>query len=143
MGFEEEIRNMAKCPRCAVAVPAYTRCEGCGLILGFDGITVLIEFEDSAPFRRVHRIARRQGSCSEWTEENGRHFLRVTYSLAELETFRELAAAGASLPRKHSFLNGLEISWPAAEDGDRFRREFRLPVPVSLHQNGRSSNPSH
>lgn len=134
---------MAKCPRCAAAVPAYTRCEGCGLVLGFDGITVLVDFEDSPHFRRVSRIARRQDSCSEWTEENGRHFLRVTYSLAELETFRDLAAAGASLSRKHSFLNGLEIRWPAAEDGDSFSREFPLPVPISLQQNGRSSSPSH
>jgi hypothetical protein len=132
---------MAKCPRCGVAVPAFTRCEGCGLVLGFDGITVLMEFEDSARFQRAYRIARRQGSCSEWKEENGRHFLRVTYSLAELETFRELAAAGASLSRKHSFLNGLEIRWP--DDGEGLRREFRLPVPVSLRQNGRSTSASH
>jgi len=134
---------MAKCPRCAAAVPAYTRCDGCGLVLGFDGITVLVEFEDSPRFRRVSRIARRQDSCSEWREENGRHFLRVTYSLAELETFRELASAGATLSRKHSFLNGLEIRWPAIEDGGGFSPEFPLPVAASMHQNGRSSSPSH
>ncbi|HYN15281.1 MAG TPA: hypothetical protein VES66_05775 [Terriglobales bacterium] len=134
---------MAKCPRCAAPVPAYTRCDGCGLVLGFDGITVLIEFEDSAHFRRVSRIAHRQDSCSEWTEENGCHFLRVTYSLAELGIFCELAAAAVSLSRKHSFLNGLEIRWPAPENGDGFSPEFPRPVPASMHQNGRSASPSH
>ncbi len=134
---------MATCPRCAVAVPAYTRCQSCGLFLGFDGITVLIDFEDSAPFHRVSRIAHRQVSCSEWTEENGRHFLRVTYSLAELDSFRELAAAGAKLSRKHSFLNGLEIRWPADGDDGVFSSKFPLPVAVSMHHNGRSSSPSH
>jgi hypothetical protein len=134
---------MAQCPRCGIAVPAYTRCDDCGLVLGFDGITVLIEFEDSPHFRRVSRIARRQESCSEWTEENGCQFLRVTYSLAEVETFRELAAAGAGLSRKHSFLNGLEIRWPVADDGDGLSRELPLPVVVSMLQNSRSSSPSH
>ena len=134
---------MAKCPRCAAAVPAYTRCEGCGLVLGFDGLTVLIEFEDSASFRRVWRMARRQDSCSEWTEENGRHFLRVTYALAELKIFRELAEAAVTLSRKHSFLNGLEIRWPALENGHGFSPEFPLPVAASVHENGRRASPSH
>ena len=134
---------MATCPRCAVAVPAYTRCQSCGLVLGFDGITVLIEFEDSSQFRRVSRMARRQESCSEWTEENGRHLLRVTYSLAEMNSFRELAAAGAKLSRKHTFLNGLEIRWPAAEDEGAFGSEFPLPIAASMQHNGRSSSPSH
>ena len=87
-------------------------------------------------------MARRQDSCSEWTEENGRRFLRVTYSLAQLDSFRKLAAAGAKLLRKHSFVNGLEIRWPG-ENGDRFCFEFPLPVAVSLQQNGRSPSPSH
>lgn len=134
---------MATCPRCAVAVPAFTRCEGCGLVLGFDGITVLMEFEDSPHFRRALRMARRQDSCTEWTEENGRHFLRVTYTVAELDSFRELATAGAKLFRKHSFINGLEIRWPAGENGRGCSREFPLPVAVSLLRNGRSSSPSH
>lgn len=134
---------MAKCPRCAAAVPAYTRCNDCGLVLGFDGITVLIEFEDSAHFRRVWRMARRQDSCSEWTEENGRHFLRVTYSLAQLELFRELAEAAVTLSRKRSFLNGLEIRWPAPDNGHGLSPEFPLPVPASMQQNGRSASPSH
>jgi len=134
---------MATCPRCAVAVPAYTRCDGCGLVLGFDGITVLMELEDSPRFRRVSRMARRQDSCSEWTEENGRRFLRVTYSLAELDSFCELAAAGAKLFRKHSFVNGLEIPWPTVENGDGFSSEFPLPIAAYLHQNSRSSSPSH
>jgi len=134
---------MATCPRCAVSVPAYTRCQSCGLVLGFDGITVLIEFEDSPHFRRVSRMARRQQSCSEWTEENGRHLLRVTYSLAEVNSFRELATAGAKLSRKHTFLNGLEIRWPVTEDAGGFSSEFPLAVAVSGHLNTRSPSPSH
>jgi len=124
-------------------VPAYTRCDGCGLVLGFDGITVLIECEDSAPFRRVSRIARRQDSCSEWTEENGRHFLRVTYSLGELDIFRELAAAAVSLSRKHTFVNGLEIRWPSPENGDGDSLAVPLPLQASMHQHGRSAVSSH
>ena len=134
---------MATCPRCAVAVPAYTRCRRCGLVLGFDGITVLIEFEDSACFRRVSRMARRQDSCSEWLEENGRHFLRVTYSLAELDQFLDLAAAGAGLSRKHSFVNGLEVRWPQSADGDDFTSLFPPPVADSVPQNGHPCSPSH
>jgi hypothetical protein len=133
---------MAKCPRCTAAVPAYTRCDGCGLVLGFDGFTVLIEFEDSPGFRRVWRMARRQDSCSEWTEENGRQFLRVTYSLAELGMFRELAEAAVRLSRKHSFLNGLEIRWPAPENGDSFSPEFPLSA-AAVHQNRRYASSSH
>ena len=41
---------MAKCPRCALSVAPYTRCDRCGLMLGFDGLTVLIDFEESACF---------------------------------------------------------------------------------------------
>jgi hypothetical protein len=134
---------MATCPRCAVAVPAYSRCESCGLVLGFDGITVLIEFEDSPRFRHVSRLARRQHSCSEWMEENGRHFLRVTYSLAELDQFLDLAAAGAGLSRKHSFVNGLEVRWPQSADGDGFTSLFPLAVADSMHQDGRPCSPSH
>lgn len=105
---------MARCPRCSLSVPAYTRCDRCGLMLGFDGLTVLIDFDDSAHFDRVRRLARRQNSYSEWEEENGHRFLRVTYAFSELHRFQEVAAAAAKLPCKRSFLNGLEISWPAA-----------------------------
>jgi len=134
---------MATCPRCAVAVPAYSRCESCGLVLGFDGITVLIEYEDSPRFRRVSRLARRQDSCSEWMEENGRHFLRVTYSLAELDSFLDLAAAGAELSRKHSFINGLEVRWPASAEGEGFVSPFAVPGGESPQQHGRSFSASH
>jgi hypothetical protein len=133
---------MAQCPRCAVPVPPYTRCEGCGLVLGFDGITVLIEFEDSPNFERVRRIARRQSSCSEWIEENGRRLLRVTYSLDELHRFRLMAAAAAHLPRKHSFFNGLEIRWPAAGE-ENVLPQFPLPVPSAVFHNGRVASSSN
>ena len=110
---------MARCPRCADVVPAYARCRECGLVLGFEGITVLIEVEESVHFRRVWRLARTESSCSVWAEENGRRFLRVTYAAAQFTAFEKLATAGAQLSRKHVFLNGLEIRWPATEDGGR------------------------
>ena len=104
---------MAKCPRCALSVAPYTRCDRCGLMLGFDGLTVLIDFEDSAAGKRVRALAQRQASCSEWAEENGRRYLRVTYSRAEMAEFNQLAAAAATLSRKHVFLSGMEIPWPS------------------------------
>ena len=134
---------MAKCPRCAVRVPAHTRCDGCGLVLGFEGITVLMEFEDSPQFERARRIASREESYSEWTEENGCRFVRVTYSPAELGHLRLMAAAAATVSRKHTFLNGLEIRWPVAHDWDLLRPQFAIPVPASPHSNGRASSSSH
>jgi hypothetical protein len=105
-----------------MSVPPYTRCDRCGLMLGFDGLTVLIEFEDSPCFEQVRRMARQQASYSEWVEENGRRFLRVTYSLAEIERFQQVAAAAVHLRRKKTFLNGLEIRWPAAVERQRVKR---------------------
>ncbi|MGH9492110.1 MAG: hypothetical protein ACRD2K_01290 [Terriglobales bacterium] len=107
---------MAKCPRCALSVAPYTRCDRCGLMLGFDGLTVLIDFEDSPCFERARALAQRQPSYSEWAEENGRRYLRVTYSKAEMGEFKRLAAAAAKLSYKRTFLNGMEIHWPV--DGD-------------------------
>lgn len=104
---------MAKCPRCALSVASYTRCDRCGLMLGFDGLTVLIDFQDSARFERARALAQRQPSYSEWKEENGHRYLRVTYSRAERAGFDRLAAAAATLSRKHVFLNGMEIHWPS------------------------------
>ena len=104
---------MAKCPRCALSVAPYTRCDGCGLMLGFDGLTVLIDFQDSPRFERARALAQRQPSYSEWKEENGHRYLRVTYSRAEPAEFSRLAAAAATLSRKHVFLTGMEVRWPA------------------------------
>ncbi len=135
---------MARCPRCAEVVAAYTRCRECGLVLGFEGVTVLIEAEDSVHFRRIWRLASKQDSCSTWREENGRRFLRVTYSLAELANFQQLAVVGAQLLRKHMFFNGLEIPWPAAEDGRDLASQLRLAVAViSPQQIARSSGLLH
>ena len=106
---------MAKCPRCSLLVAPYTRCDRCGLMLGFDGLTVLIDFEDSASFERVRALAQRQPSYSEWAEENGRRYLRVTYSKAELAEYNRLATAAAPLSHKHTFLNGMEVRWPSNE----------------------------
>jgi len=82
-------------------------------MLGFDGLTVLIDFEGSTAYERVRALAQRQPSCSEWEEENGRRYLRVTYSQAERAEFNQLTVAAASLSRKHVFLTGMEIPWPS------------------------------
>jgi len=103
---------MAKCPRCALSVAPYTRCDRCGLMLGFDGLTVLIDFQGAPEFEPVRALAQRQPSYSEWKEENGRRYLRVTYSRPERAEFDRLAAAAAPLAHKHVFLNGMEIHWP-------------------------------
>ncbi len=119
---------MAKCPRCGLAVAPYTRCDRCGLMLGFDGLTVLLDLEDSAACERVRALAHSRPSCSEWEEENGRCYLRVTYSKAEMAEFNQLAAAAASLSRKHVFLTGMEIPWPS--DAAALRpSEPRHPAP--------------
>lgn len=118
---------MAQCPRCALSVPAFTRCDRCGLMLGFDGLTVLIDFEDSPTFARVRDLARRQASYSEWLEENGHRFLRVTYAGSEMDEFRRLAELAAPLAGKRAFFNGLQVPWPRAQ-----RAHFSwLPAPVA------------
>ena len=111
---------MAQCPRCALTVPAFTRCDRCGLMLGYDGLTVLIDFEHSPAFVRVRHLARRQPSYSEWEEENGHRFLRVTYDSSEMEEFRKLAEMAAPLPGKRAFFNGLQIPWPATSRAAHF-----------------------
>ena len=111
---------MARCPRCALSAPPYTRCDRCGLVLGFDGLTILMDFHDSRAFQRVLELARRQPSCSEWSREDGTRYLHLTYSFSEVRQFNQLAAAAARLPRKRAFVNGLEIRWPAAFDVTAF-----------------------
>lgn len=130
---------MAKCPRCGLSVAPYTRCDRCGLMLGFDGLTVLVDFDDSAACERVRALAQRQPSCSEWEEENGRRYLRVTYSKAEMAEFNQLAAAAASLSRKHVFLNGMEIPWPS--DGAA-TRPSQPRHPAAPHQARAKSAPA-
>ncbi len=103
---------MAKCPRCGLSAAPFTRCDRCGLMLGFDGLTVLLDFENSTCFERARALAQRQPSYSEWAEEGGRRYLRVTYSKAEMEEFKQLAAAAAKLSRKRAFLGGMELHWP-------------------------------
>ncbi|MGH9579843.1 MAG: hypothetical protein ACRD2R_02515 [Terriglobales bacterium] len=105
---------MARCPRCGLSVPEYSRCDRCGLMLGYAGLTVLIGFDKSPAFDRVRKLARRQPTFSEHTEENGCAYLRVTYGFSERQRFDELAAAAAPLPQRRVFVNGLEIRWPEA-----------------------------
>ena len=133
---------MAKCPRCALSVAPYTRCDRCGLMLGFDGITVLIDFEDSACFARARALARRQPSYSEWAEENGRRHLRVTYSQSEMQEFNRLAAAAAKLSHKHTFLNGMEIGWPSDGDAAALHSELRAPAPSKTQRAAHAHAPA-
>ena len=130
---------MAECPRCALSVAPYTRCDRCGLMLGFDGLTVLLDFQDSPEFARARKLAQRQPSYSEWKEENGHRYLRVTYSRAEKAEFDRLAAAAATLSRKHVFLNGMEIHWTA--DGTGPRDSAALLPPA--HKRPRAKTQAH
>lgn len=71
-------------------------------------------------------------SYSEWAEENGHRYLRVTYSKSEMEEFTQLAAAAAKLSHKRIFLNGMEIHWPP--DGEAAGlypglRDLAVPKP--------------
>jgi hypothetical protein len=102
---------MAICPRCSVSVPAFSRCDGCGLMLGYDGLTVLIECDGSSAMESARKVARRQPSYCEHQEENGRRFLRVTFKLSQLEEYNRLVEAAAGLTRRHAFVNGLEVPW--------------------------------
>jgi hypothetical protein len=97
-------------------------------MLGFDGWTVLIDFQPSPGFERVRALAQRQPSYSEWVEENGRQYLRVTFSKGEMEGFNRLAVAAASLSRKHVFLNGMEIHWPAGGGSPTRHPQARHPA---------------
>lgn len=126
---------MTICPRCSTSVPAYTRCEGCGLMLGFDGLTVLIEYEEAPEYERVREIAGKHGSSSEWQEENGQRFLRMTYSFSELEKFRELAKAASPLSRKKTFVNGLEIPWSRALDASILNFQSPQETPSGSRPN--------
>jgi hypothetical protein len=106
---------MARCPRCAAEAAAFERCEHCGLVLGFEGVTVVIQADDTALFQRVRTLARKQRSFSEWQELNGRQHLRATYAQDELDRFAELAAMAAPLAKKKAYVNGLEAPWDRAQ----------------------------
>jgi hypothetical protein len=97
-------------------------------MLGFDGLTVLIDFERSPAFERAHLLAQRQPSCSEWTEENGHRYLHVTYAKSEMAEFDRLAAAAAPLSHKHVFRNGMEIPWPSGPDAAARGSKTRRPT---------------
>jgi len=116
---------MARCPRCAAEAAAFERCEQCGLVLGFEGVTVLIQADDTALFQRVRALARKQRSFSEWQELSGRQHLRVTYAHDELDRFAELAAMAAPVAGKRVYVNGLQAAWDHALDAARDCRERR------------------
>lgn len=114
---------MARCPRCAAEAAAFARCEQCGLVLGFEGVTVIIQADDTALFQRVRALARKQRSFSEWQELSGRQHLRVTYAHDELDRFAELAALAAPLAGKRAYVNGLQAEWDHALEAARDGRE--------------------
>jgi hypothetical protein len=115
---------MATCPRCVITVPAFERCDRCGLVLGFEGLTVLLNEDGSAAFRRACRTASRQASFARFREENGREYVRVTYSLSDLKQFAELVSAGQGVKEKRLFLNGMEIPFPQADEQLNVPREL-------------------
>ncbi len=117
---------MTRCPRCSSGVPAYTLCERCGLMLGFDGFTVLLQNDGSPEFQRARKLAHLQATCTEWREENGSHFLHVTYGYSEIEAMARVCAAAERLPFKKIFVTGLEVPWHAIAENARQYAEFQM-----------------
>ena len=117
---------MTRCPRCSSGVPPFTLCERCGLMLGFDGFTVLLQNDGTGEFQRARKLAHLQSSCTEWKEENGNHFLHVTYSFSEIESLARLCASAARLGFKRVFVTGLEVPWTAIAENARQYAEFHL-----------------
>jgi len=117
---------MTRCPRCSSGVPAYTLCDRCGLMLGYDGFTVLLQNDGTTEFQRARKLAHQKATCTEWKEENGSHFLRVTYTYGEIEQLAELCAAGARLAFKKVFVTGLEVPWSAISANARQYAEFQM-----------------
>jgi hypothetical protein len=139
---------MARCPRCRLEVHAFTRCGRCGLMVGWNGLTVLLECTSDDALEKVRGVARRQRSCSEWVEENGQRILHVTYGFSELERLDELLRAATDVERRRLFANGLEVRWPTARnlrafhaqmralaesDDEEVRLDTRYPMHLELH----------
>jgi hypothetical protein len=117
---------MTRCPRCSSGVAAYTLCERCGLMLGFDGFTVLLQNDGSPEFQRARKLAHLKETCTEWKEENGDHFLRVTYTYGEIDELARLCATGAKLGFKKVFVTGLEVPWSAIAANARQFAEYQM-----------------
>jgi hypothetical protein len=117
---------MTRCPRCSSGVAPYTLCERCGLMLGFDGFTVLLQNDGSQDFQRARKLAHLKASCTEWKEENGSHFLRVTYAYLEIDELARVCAAAAKLGYKKVFITGLEVPWTAIAANARQYAEFQM-----------------
>lgn len=118
---------MATCPRCVIQVAAFQRCDRCGLVLGYEGLTVLLDDDGSAAFRRACRVAARRPSFARFQEENGHRYARVTYSLSELTAFAELVGASQGVKSKRLFLNGMEIPFPQIAEQLHVPRELLRP----------------
>ena len=97
-----------------------------GLMLGFDGFTVLLQNDGTPEFQRARKLAHLQATCTEWKEENGSHFLHVTYSFSEIEALARVLAAAARIGFKKVFVTGLEVPWTAIAENARQYAEFHL-----------------
>src|SRR3954468_13079287 len=117
---------MTRCPRCSSGVPPYTLCERCGLMLGFDGFTVLLQNDGTPEFQRARKLAHLQATCTEWKEENGSHFLHVTYSFSEIEALARVLAAGAKLGFKKVCVPVWKVAGAAIAENARQYAEFHL-----------------
>jgi hypothetical protein len=95
-------------------------------MLGFDGFTVLLQNDGSPEFHRARKLAHLQATCSEWKEENGSHFLHVTYAYSEIEALAKVCAAAERLGFKKIFVTGLEVPWQAIAENARQYAEFQM-----------------
>jgi len=95
-------------------------------MLGFDGFTVLLQNDGTAEFQRARKLAHLQSSCTEWKEENGNHFLRVTYSFSEIDALARLCAAAARVGFRRVFVTGLEVPWAAIAENARQYADFHM-----------------
>jgi hypothetical protein len=95
-------------------------------MLGFDGFTVLLLNDSSADFQRARKLAHQNSTCSEWKEENGSHFLHVTYSFSEIDDLARLCVAASKVGFRKVFVTGLEVPWSAIAENARQYAEFQL-----------------
>jgi hypothetical protein len=95
-------------------------------MLGFDGFTVLLQNDNTGEFQRARKLAHLQSSCTEWKEENGNHFLHVTYSFLEIEPLARLCAAAARVGFKKVFVTGMEVPWTAIAENARHYADFHM-----------------
>lgn len=130
---------MTRCPRCSLSVAAFSRCERCGLMLGFHGFTVLLRSDSSPHFQKARRTAQLQSTFTEWREENGSHYVHVTYEFFEVDGFERMCSVAARLAHKQAFVTGMEVPWSQIAPVARQFAEVEIRRPergehrVSMH----------